>query len=206
MQLAECESGDVVQNQANRNFYRYERPESDRSRIRPLELFPNGLLVAKPTDTIVEADLLVRFVARWQDPLFVQVQPGDARKRRTCEIERERKMTELAKLQAEAEVIDPKQRGSHANKVKAVITRLDALNRGLMEAPDNGLAVTDEPMPPRFQLKQVVQLPSGAAAMFMGSVQTSLGSLATVRNAVGSFHVAPEVLAPIEHRWMSTVG
>lgn len=207
MQLSECAQGDVVQNVGNHSFYRYERPEGDRSRIRPLELFPNGLLIAKPTDTIVESDLLVRHVGPWTDSMFVQLQPGDVRQRKTYEREQERKMDMLQKLQAEALVIDPKQRGSHANKIKAVVVRLEALNRGLSDTPHGtALQPVDSPDQPRFMIRDVVQLPSGQPARFLGNVNTTLGSLAAVATSHSAYYVDPGVLRPISERWVSTVG
>ena len=55
MRLGSAEPESVVKNVGNGSFYRFERPDRGRARIRPLELFPNGRLIAKPADTLVDA-------------------------------------------------------------------------------------------------------------------------------------------------------
>lgn len=211
MKLAECNGGDVVQNVGNRNYYRFERPEGERARIRPLELFPTGLLVAKPVDTIVEAGLVVRLVGGWAEALYVEVLPGDCKSRKTLERERERKLVELQELRAAAVGLTGGRLGSHANKVKAVADRLAVLNQGLAEPPRGARARGSSAAPApgplmAFDPGALVQLPSGAAAVFLGAVRGRLDQLAGVRAKGGaSFVVDPSVLRPLSERWVSTV-
>lgn len=206
MQLGECVKDDVVQHVHNRKFYRYDKPEGERTRIRPLELFPNGLLVCKPTDTIIDSDLIVQWIGRWTDSLYVPPSQGQPQSIQSLERERVLVMRELVELEAEMLTIAPNKRGSHANKVKAKAVRLAALNTGLFrESPLDTTAIVEESPVVRFAQLDVVELPSGMAARYLGLVQTGAGTLAKIKTATLIFHVPPEVLRLASDRWVSTV-
>lgn len=208
MQLSESHPGDVVRNTGNRNYYRFIGPEEDRARIRPLECFPNGLLVAKPTDTIVAADIGVERVGPWSDGLVVA--DGKGRSRSHYEKERGQMEAQLEVLEAEALTIPPKQRGSHANRVKAVRTRLVALRRGLEDLGTEPLQIDMRAISlPAFKCKQSVVMPSGNLGQFLGLLPVDQHLLATVACRVrGSVHVLqidPAALRPAYMRHMSSI-
>lgn len=214
VKLSEAREGDVVRNRRNGSFYRYERPESNRTRIRPLELFPNGRLIPKSADTIVESGLEVDAVGRWPDDeeigFFVE-EEGAERLRPSCEAELLTKQEELTVLEAEMLTIDPNAhggRGSHANKIKAVARRVESLEKGLAERSKDVTVATSsvEEASPLWNLKDFVQLPSGLPAIVLGVVgsQIDIGTKTTtgqvIRCAVDS-----SLLRPIEHRHLATV-
>lgn len=212
MKLSEAKQNDVVRNMANESFYRYERTAEDgsgRSRIRPLEIFPNRRLIAKPTDTIVQSDIEVELVGPWHDDMVVS--KGRGKSRQTYEKERDRLVTHLVELQEEALVILPRQRGSHANRVKAVESRLTSLDRGLENlgteeaTPTTSMAIPTS----EFVCKQIVTLPSGAPAQFLGLLPVKSSLLATVMAKFGKVTVVlqidPAALRPWERRHMATV-
>lgn len=208
MKLSESKTGDVVKNSANSNFYRYEAPAEDRARIRPLELFPNGLLIAKPTDTIVAADIDVEYIGTWSDGL--QVSGVKGRKRELYEAERQQLILQLQVLEAEALVIEPNRRGSHANRVKAAQTRLAALNRGLEDLGTEPMQIDMALLKvPAFKLKQTVVMPSGTLARFLGLLPQDNQLLATVMcRKEGNnmlLQVDPAALRPYTARHMSSV-
>ncbi len=208
MQLSDAAPGDVVRNVGNDSFYRYERPSEDRARIRPLELFPNGLLVAKPTDTIVAADLEVEVIGQWSDGLVVK--GGKGKSRLVYEREQERLLAQLGVLEAEAITIPPKRRGSYANRVKAVRTRLDALHRGLEDLGTEPIEIDLHRISlPAFKLRQPVIMPSGQLAQFLGLLPVGQHLLATVACRIGDhtgmLQVDPAALRPAEQRYMATI-
>ena len=165
MKLREATEGLVVRNSRNGSYYRFERMEGTRCRIRPLELFPNGLLIAKPTDTIVEPDLLVDAVGEWSEEFVVADVPSHVLRRCTAELEVKRE--KYAELQKQAELIAPKERGSHANKVKAVADRIATLERGLQERAT--LAPVEQVVARVAELEvgSLVRLPSGRPALLL---------------------------------------
>ena len=165
MKLREATEGQVVRNERNGSYYRFERMEGTRCRIRPLELFPNGLLIAKPTDTIVEADLGVELMGAWNDEFVVSKIPSRIRKRYEAELIAKREL--LTTLDKEAELIAPKERGSHANKVKAVTDRVMVIERGLQErAAQVGVEQVIARMA-ELQVGSLVRLPSGRPALLV---------------------------------------
>lgn len=208
MRLSDSHPGDVVQNIANSNFYRYERPEQDRARIRPLELFPNGLLIAKPTDTIVAAGLEVEHIGQWSEGLVIAGARG--RSREVYERERERLQSQLRVLEAEAVLIPPNRRGSYANRLKAVRSRLEALERGLEDLGTEPLQIDMHQLSvPAFRFKQLVVMPSGQLARFLGLLPVEQQLLATVATKVSNhmvmLQVAPEALRSPDCRHLATV-
>lgn len=210
MRLAEGREGEVVRNRRNGSYYRYERPEANRTRIRPLELFPNGLLIPKSADTIVESTLEVDRIGRWCDEFFVD-EPSAEKLRDTYSTELQQKREELVVLEAEMATIDPNKhggRGSHANKIKAVVRRVESLERGLAERSKDVKVISssDEQTEDRFKPKQLVQLPSGLPGIIVGAVgtQVSVG----MKTPTGQKLVRPldpSVLRPLEHRYLATV-
>jgi len=208
MQLSDVDPGSVVRNIQNSNFYRYERPSQDRARIRPLELFPNGLLIAKPTDTIVAAGLEVELIGPWSEGLVVSGAKGKARE--VYERERVRLQQQLSVLQSEALLIPPKARGSHANRVKAVKGRLAALYRGLEDLGTEPIQIDMHKLSaPAFRLKQTVVMPSGVQAQFLGLLPQGQQLLATVAcrmdELVQLLQVDPAALRSSDIRYVATV-
>lgn len=203
MRLAEAGAEEVVQNAGNRSFYRMVRPEGNRARIRPLELFPNGLLIEKPTDTIVEADLEVRFVAIWTSDLVVAHQ-GEGRSRRAYERELAKLEAKLDGLLEEYRRLAPGQRGSHANKVKACQRRILVIRRGLEIREVN----TDRPpleTTLAFRVRQAVQLPSGKPAVVLNAVGAGFQVAARGDNGILSLTIPSECLRPLIHRHLGTI-
>lgn len=167
MQLRDATAGQVVRNCRNLRFYRYIRAEGQRVRIRPLELFPNGLLQEKTTDTIVESDLEVELVGDWSEGLYIESKGG--RGRVAYERELARLVEQEEALLAEAETIDPKERGSHANKVKSVVDRLKVVRQGLAEPPeDRKLCKVRKDRKGASVVATSMQLPSGLPARVLG--------------------------------------
>lgn len=210
MKLSEAREGDVVRNRRNGSFYRYERPDSNRTRIRPLELFPNGLLIEKSADTIVESSLEVDSVGRWSDEFFVADDSAEPL-RQPCESELLSKKEELTVLEAEMLTIDPNAhggRGSHANKIKAVARRVESLERGLAERSEDIEIATSsvEEEQPTWNLKDYVQLPSGLPAIVLGVAgsQVDVGTKTTTGQVIRRV-VDSSLLRPIEHRHLATV-
>lgn len=166
MKLGDNREGVVVRNRRNKSFYRYVRPEAERTRIRPLELFPNGLLIEKSADTIVASDLIVDVVGLWTEDFYVQ-DPGAEKLRGRYEAELEEQRGKYEALISEAETIDPKQRGSHANKIKAVERRIESIIRGLGKPTEepirlDSIQLDDDPVPFEFLREGAfVVLPSG---------------------------------------------
>lgn len=217
MLLVEAHAEQVVQNRKNRSYYRFIGLTEQRVRIRPLELFPNGLLIEKTADTIVGSDLEVDVVGDWDDEFFVD----DARAEKlltSCQQELDRKRGELVVLEAEYETIDPNAhggRGSHANKIKAVAGRVVALERGLAKRTSKPVAVAEiikQSVAATFADRSLVQLPSGLPAMVMGTITfpSDARPYAKVRAKASDGKVIPltivqECLRPWEHRHMATI-
>lgn len=208
MRLSDANSGEVVRNLGNDNFYRYERPSEGRARIRPLELFPNGLLVAKPVDTIVSAEIVVELVGQWSEGMVVSGIKG--RGRELYEQERRAVQEQLLVLEAESVLIPPKNRGSFANRVKAVKTRLTALEAGLEDIGTEPIQIDMALLTlPGFKLRQVVAMPSGQPAQFLGFLPQGQQLLATVAckidGSVAMLQIDPQALRPYDCRFMATV-
>lgn len=215
--LVEAHPEQVVRNRKNRSYYRFVGLAEQRVRIRPLELFPNGLLIEKTADTIVDPDIEVDVVGQWAEEFFVDDQRAE-KLQEGCEQELERKRAELVVLEAEYETIDPNAhggRGSHANKIKAVAGRVEALERGL--SPRTGDAIQVEGIEELatggvFAARSLVQLPSGCPALVMGTITppSDAKPYARVRakaadGRVVSLVINQECLRPWEARHMATI-
>jgi hypothetical protein len=186
MRLGGASQDDVVQNTGNRSFYRFERLERGRARIRPLELFPNGRLMPKPTDTLVDADLVVALVGPWAESMVVEGAPTHGRAH--YEKELQERVELLSSLEADYDLL-PKNgvgrqsRGSWANKVKNCKARIETLQAGLAE-PEAGAEIrraAREDGPADLGLRDLVQLPSGRPGLILGFEVVGRVRYATVR-------------------------
>lgn len=172
MKLATATQGQVVRNTANGSHYRFERHEAGRVRIRPLELFPNGLLIAKPTPTTVDPDIDVIVIGSWSEQMLVEGKPSNSR--RVYERELIKLEGELVELEIAYELLPVSgkgklSRGSWANKVKCCRERIVVLKRGLGFVDETAkLTVRDQREDVAFKKNQIVQLPSGRAAKVAG--------------------------------------
>jgi hypothetical protein len=172
MKLGSATDGDVVQNVSNRSFYRFARLERSRARIRPLEHFPNGRLIPKPTDTLVDADLVVALVGPWSEGMVVEGSPTHQRPH--YEKELQERVELLSHLEAAYEALPRggtgrQSRGSWANKVNNCRARVATLQAGLEEL-DEGTRVqkaAKEKAPPVLALRDLVQLPSGRPGLIL---------------------------------------
>ena len=172
-----------------------------------MELFPNGLLIEKSADTIVQPDLEVDVIGVWCDTFFVD-EPKAERQRAAYESELQEQSEKLVVLEAEMLTIDPKQKGSHANRVKAVARRVECLERGLAERTvDISENLQEELAPiPVFSLRDVVQLPSGNPAMVFGIDGPQVILRAKDRaGKVQQLSVQAVALRPYRHRHMATI-
>lgn len=168
MKLASARQGQVVRNTRNGSFYRFEGLQQGRVRILPLELFPNRLLLEKPTPTTVNADLEVEVIGDWEDGMVVEGKPGASRG--VYERELLRLEQELPELLATYEGL-PKagkgheSRGSWANKVKCCRQRIATLKRGLGFIGDSVALVARVEKPTiAVRAGDLVLMPSGRAA------------------------------------------
>lgn len=146
--------------------------EAGRARIWPLELFPNGLLIAKPTPTTIDPDIDVIVIGSWQERMLVDGKPSNSR--RVYENELVREEARLLELVAAYELLPisgkgKQSRGSWANKVKCCRQRIVTLKRGLGFVDETAkLTVGPELEAVAFDRGQIVQLPSGRAAKVDG--------------------------------------
>lgn len=211
VRLDAANEGDVVRNCKNGSYYRYERPEKNRSRIRPLELFPNGLLIPKSADTIVEPTLEVDAVGRWSEDtedFFVNTEVP-AKVRQAYADELEAKTQQLVQVEQEMLTVDNSHggRGSHANKIKAVARRVQSLERGLADRPKDVKIQkhTASKAQAAFRLKDLVQLPSGRPAIVLSADPTLIGIMTKTAGGPIRTSVPAALLRPLEHRHLATV-
>jgi hypothetical protein len=171
LKLSQCTEGQVVRNANNGNHYRYERPERSRIRIRPLELFPNGILIPKPTDTHVDPDIEVQLLGDWCHGMAVEGKPTHCRA--TYERELAKCLLDLDTLRIAYDLLPPagkgkESRGSWANKIKNCDGRIAVLRAGLEErldlAPKLSIKVERRT---HFRHRDIVQLPSGLPAKIL---------------------------------------
>jgi hypothetical protein len=200
MRLLTVTEGQVVKNAANGSFYRFTRPEGARAKIRPLELFPNGRLLPKPTDTTID-DCDVVAVGGWHDPMYAEGKPKHGRQhyeRELSDAVAELAVLEIAYEQLPVSGTGKQSRGSWANKLKNVRSRIEVLRLGL--ATPDGAAVIEhaaiEVVAPDLNLRDVVQLPSGLPALILGFRNTGGQRYATVRTKSVTGAVPCEVLRP----------
>jgi hypothetical protein len=199
MQLQEAGPMLVVENQSSGTFYRTtEIVQRAKSRIRPLELFPTGLLIPKSTDTLVATTTVVRQICRWQEPVRVEGKPTHTRDYYEAElVERQQELEKLQTRYAEL----PKSgrghlsRGSHANKILACTRRIETLYEGLGMRE----SMTEALSP--FTKGDRILLPSGMFGTFVRAHQMGDVGYAAVKVA-GTEHLIPvELLRDAEqHR------
>lgn len=172
MKLVSAQPGQVVRNVNNGSHYRFERQERSKVRIWPLELFPNGLLIPKPTPTTIEPDLEVLSLGMWYEGMTVEGQP--TRSRRVYEKELVRRERELPELRAQYEALPrsgtgEQSRGSFANRVKYCEMRIEVLKRGLGFTNATPVRATELPDElPSLSRGDLVQVPSGRPAKVLG--------------------------------------
>jgi hypothetical protein len=207
MRLSEVPEQHVVQNISSRAFYRMERCEADRVRIRPLEPFWNGRIIEKTTDTIVEADIEVTLVAPWSPDMIVDVTGAQVKRPDTLRRELAKLEGKLSEL--ESADIPPKGRGSHANKVKNVRHRITVLLAGLEPPVANSAnaPVMAAVELPKYSQGQAVLLSSGRIARFLEFVSVSATGVkhAAVQTSIGRMVAPPDSLSPLIDRYCATV-
>jgi hypothetical protein len=214
--LGDARENEIVQSVGNGSYYRMVQMEGSgaagKARIRPLELMPNGLLLEKPTDTTVHPGIVVQTIGRWRTGEEFFVVDGRAKSRKAYERELEKKEVELVALEAELELLPvggkgKQSRGSHANKIRSCRARIEAIGRGL-ETRDQ--ETQDAPTPAAvalaFSFKSLVQLPSGAPAMYMGSNLVGQATMAAVLlKGSGPQSVPIDSLRPLGDRHLATI-
>lgn len=198
MKLSAAREGQVVRNANNGSHYRYERPEKGRIRIYPLEHFPNGLLIAKPTPTIIDPDIDVVLVGQWHPDMVVAGKPTHSRAKYEAELSR--REVELVELLAAYDELPvngkgKQSRGSHQNKIKNCRSRVGVLQRGLEERTEVAVLVEAETVGLAFRAHDIVQLPSGLPAKVQrGGVMTTV--MTRFKGSLVEMAVPAEVLRP----------
>lgn len=134
VKLKDAKVGHIVRNARNRRLYKMVGNLEGKTRIRPLEVFPNGLVVQKPTDTIVASDIEVHCIGKWDDdaPIIIT---GVKRQREPFVRELSRVQESLSQLESKTTVTN---KGAHAMKIMAMRARIKVLERGLAPAPTTG--------------------------------------------------------------------
>lgn len=204
MRLIEATPDSVVSNCRNHAFYRFDRAEDrGRARIRPLELFPSGLLIPKPTPTTVSGDLEVDLIGAWSDDMVVQGTPSRTQEQYRTELDAE--IARLVELQEAYELLPPggvgkQSRGSWANKIKNCQSRIEVLRRGLdyvPEATEQAHAAATE-IVASYKRQQLVQLPSGrpAKVVSLSSLRGRSGEQRLVRVMTVYRGVKHEIAVP----------
>jgi len=209
LKLIDSTPDDVVCNAKNHSHYRFAGPEKSRARIRPLELFPNGLLIPKPTDTIVDPTIEVHRVGPWHEGMLVEGRPDHSRAKYEAELAEKQAL--LIELQEQYDMLPQagtgkKSRGSWANKIKNCAARVETLQAGLAQIDQRQRERTQvEVVSAAIQAAQLVQLPSGRPAR----VQAITGGMALVacRYQGGTLTTAlpTEVLRPWSMARVATV-
>lgn len=171
MRLGTAEDGDVVRNVSNGSFYRFGRLERGRARIRPLEHFPNGRLIPKPMDTLVDAGLTVQAVGPWHDGMAVE---GPTRPRLRYESELTDLRGRLIELEAGYAELPVNgtgrlSRGSWMNKIKNARARIATVEAGLAPTEALAEAVVQDAAGPAIRARDVVLLPSGRLGLVMST-------------------------------------
>lgn len=186
MRLGSAGEDDVVRNTNNGSFYRFARLEKSRARIRPLEHFPNGCLIPKPTDTLVDSDLMVALIGPWHDGMVVEGNPTHGRVHYETELTEQ--IEKLVGLEIAYEAlpvggVGKQSRGSWANKLKNTRMRIEVLEAGLAEHETEVRIEKpmDEVILPRLALRDVVQLPSGLPAQILDFSKVGVVPYARVR-------------------------
>lgn len=214
LKLVTAAPGQVVRNANNGSHYRFEgRLEHGKARIFPLELFPNGLLIAKPTPTTVEGDIEVIVVGIWTEDLVVEGKPDKSR--RVYEKELLRLEGELPELERQYEELPrsgtgKSSRGSHANKVKNVRMRIATLKRGLGFVDSSQMVHTAvETSELAYECDDLVQVPSGRIAKVTGfqpmGDQTYVQVITLFSGAAVRAALPCEVLRPAHEARLCTI-
>lgn len=217
LRLIDVDTEMVVQNSRNGSYYRHEGPSGDRARIRPLERFPNGLLIAKSQPTIVDAHLDVVLVAPWDEQLVVEGgKPSQSSDKYAIELAGLE--AKLAAMEAEYEAlpkdgVGQQSRGSYANKLKATHTRITNIRRGLGDVEAHVFVRTNHTPRRRlapiqtgaFALQSLVQLPSGLPALVLSSSAPESTVRTRYMNQLIEATVPNPVLRPWSHAYRGTV-
>lgn len=180
MKLVSATQGQVVRNTNNGSHYRHDRLEKGKVRIWPLELFPTGLLIPKPTPTLVDPDIEVLVIGPWHDGMAVEGRPKHSRA--VYERELLAKREELVLLEEAYDElpvggVGRQSRGSWANKIKNCRSRIVTLEAGLgFEGQEPRETAKAEDLLATLKVQAMVQLPSGRP----GRITAMRGSVATV--------------------------
>lgn len=213
VKLASAQPDQVVRHARNGSHYRFERLERGRARIWPLELFPNGLLISKPTPTLIDADIEVVLIGDWADDMVVEGKPSASR--RVYENELVRLEALLIEYEQAYEALPPsgvgvQSRGSWANKVKCTRSRIEVLKRGLgFVDQSNAVQAQVEHAAVGWSIGQFAQIPSGRIAEITGFRAMGDQTYVTIRTRVnGGFieaSIPNEVLRPAHFSRLCTV-
>lgn len=203
MKLASVQAGVVVRNTRNGSFYRFEKMEKGKARIWPLELFPTGLLISKPTPTLIDQEIEVEVVGPWHDRMVVEGKPSHSRRVYENELVKLRaKLVELQRDYANLPVGGKGKlsKGSWANKLKNVQMRMETLKLGLgFSGDDTAMRVPTVKVKHPFKLQGYVLTPSGGRGRVLAYRKVGSGTYATLQLAddvqVG---VPVEILRPWE--------
>lgn len=216
MKLASAQAGQVVRNATNGSHYRFDCLERSKARIRPMELFPTGLLIPKPTDTLVQPDLEVVLIGAWHEDMTVEGKPSHSQV--AYEVELAQRREAIVLLEAAYEELPQNgkgklSRGSWANKIKNCKSRITTLERGL-GLDDGGPVTTPQHVQvaaivPDYSSGDLVQVPSGRPALVLATTITAGAAYAQVRTAFeGRALEAPvpcEVLRPWSEARLATI-
>lgn len=214
MRLSSATENDVVRNTNNGSFYRFARPERSRARIRPLELFPNGRLIPKSTDTLVDSDLDVALVGPWHDTMVVEGRPSHTRVHYESELSRQVEYLAVLEIGYDELPVNGTgklSRGSWANKIKNCRARIEMLTAGLAD-PDGRVQIERaelEHRMPDLEVQDVVLLPAGRPGLILDTMLVGTAQYATVQTRLGNTvlraPVPMEVLRPWAHSHLCSI-
>lgn len=213
MKLASAKADQVVRNTNNASHYRFERLERGKARIWPLELFPNGLLISKPTPTLVESDINVAVIGMWTEDMVVEGKPSCSR--RVYENELVKLELRMVELEAGYELLPAagkgkQSRGSWKNKLNNCEARIVTLKRGLGFV-DSTLMMHAQVEDAALDLKKndKVQMPSGRIGAVVGfqpmGDQTYVKVKTMLKQVIVTAAVPYEVLRPAHQARFCTI-
>lgn len=187
--------------------------ERGKVRIVPLELFPNGLLLEKPTPTLVEPHLEVTVIGIWTDGMVVEGRPDHSR--RVYENELVQREEDLPILEAAYDALPSSgtgrtSRGSWANKVKCCRSRIGVLKRGLGFVDASFMVHAEVAAPDiKWTAGSLVLVPSGRAALVTGFQPMGNTTYVKLRTRLNGIDVLsdmpPEVLRPWDQARLATI-
>lgn len=187
MRLGNVTSGHVARNARNGSHYRFCRMENGKARIVPLEVFPGGLLLAKPTPTTIDANIEVVVLGPWADGMIVDAKPSSNRAKLEAELIELERLLPVLKADYDALPRGGKgetSRGSWANKVINTRKRIAMLKVGLGFVADADAPVTVAMVvESQFSRNQIVQVPSGRLGVVLALNAMGDQTYATVRTA-----------------------